>query len=563
MKVNHFSGALLTVTLSVGVAGTACSSSPATTDEAVVSADSTSTSGTNYTPWRVQRVARQIAADGYLIANYDEFKSFKNAPLGNTGIPMVMFRLFPELFPDIWGAPADNFAPVGFAKDNYEPTRVLPLGLGFSGATPAVPTPLGDVNVNVVNLTCMGCHGGRVQGADGHVHSIVGAPNTQFDGFRGAIGRTVNDPRYTADAFRAALAAKPLGWLYNDPTLLKQESLERVIFGTPGAAEQMMGQLKAGSNFFTQRFIATLGSYTYQVPNAPDPSGHTPGYLDAIGAGITIITDPTVLTPEQVKAALPPAPAMIDIMSVWGQNGRPAAQWDGSIVNALHRNLAAEFGVVGDPSHLNMDNANKTTLLTAKLPAPPYPFDVDYDSSQRGKKLYGQYCASCHTAGNATIFPIATVGTDGNRASIWTPYSIGGLRQVLKASCTDPVTCKNPDGTDVPDDQIVRPTGGYMAIALDGIWSRAPYLHNGSVPSLAALLTKDRPTTFYRGNITYDETTVGFTWDKATSKNAAIFDTTKSGNSNTGHSSAQFLGDIDWKKNPGKLADLLAYMKTL
>ena len=197
MKVNHFSSALLTVTLSVGVMGTACSSSPATTaDDSVDSAESSSQAGANYTPWRIERVARQIAADGYLIANYDEFKSFKNAPLGNTGIPMVMFRLFPELFPDIWGAPADNFAPVGFAKDNYEPARVLPLGLGFSGATPAVPTPLGDVNVNVVNLTCMGCHGGRVQGADGVVHTYPGAPNTQFDGFRTAVYKTVNDPRY-------------------------------------------------------------------------------------------------------------------------------------------------------------------------------------------------------------------------------------------------------------------------------------------------------------------------------------------------------------------------------
>src|SRR5439155_18726524 len=133
---------------------------------------------------------------------------------------------------------------------------------------------------------------------------------------------------------------------------------------------------KAGSNFFTQRFIATLGSYTYQVPNAPNPGGHTPGYLDAIGAGITIIADPKVMTPGQLKAGLPPAPAMIDIMSVWNQAGRPAAQWDGSIQNALHRNLAAEFGVIGDPTHLNMPNANKTTALTQNLPSVPYPYDI-------------------------------------------------------------------------------------------------------------------------------------------------------------------------------------------
>jgi hypothetical protein len=130
-------------------------------------------------------------------------------------------------------------------------------------------------------------------------------------------------------------------------------------------------------------------------------------------------------------------------------------------------------------------------------------------------------------------------------------------------ACTDPVTCNNPDGTPLADERIVNPTGGYMALPLDGIWARAPYLHNGSVPSLAALLTKDRPAQFYRGNVTYDTTNVGFTSDKATSQYAAVYDTTRSGNSNVGHDTAQFLGDVDWKNQPGKLHDLLEYLKTL
>ena len=40
---------------------------------------------------------------------------------------------------------------------------------------------------------------------------------------------------------------------------------------------------------------------------------------------------------------------------------------------------------------------------------------------------------------------------------------------------------------------------GYQAPPLDGIWATAPYLHNGSVPTLAALLkSSDRPARFYR-----------------------------------------------------------------
>jgi hypothetical protein len=515
-------------------------------------------------PWVVQGPLRQAAFDAYLLKNASAFESFKNTALGNLGVPMVMLRLFPELFPQYWGPPGEHFAAVGFAQDPYEPGRALPLGLGYAGSTPAVPTPAGPVNVNVVTLTCMGCHGGRVQGPDGVVHTVPGAPNTQFDGFRTAVYATVNDPGYTADAFRAALNAKPLGWVYGfDPSQIIQEALERAIFNAPGGAEAMLAQVQQGSDFFAARFAATLGTYTYgMTPNAPNPAGPTPGYLDAIGAGITIVVDPTQMTPAQLQAVLPPAPAMIDIMSVWAQNARPAAQWDGSIQDHLHRNLAAEFGVEGDPAHVSMQNADVTTPFTDGLPAPPYPYAVDEGASQYGRVLFGEYCSSCHHDGNATIFPIKEVGTDPNRAIIWSPYSVGALRQVLRMACTDPVTC-NPGGVPLADAQIVNPTGGYMALPLSGIWARAPYLHNGSVPTLAALLTKRRPAQFYRGNIQLDTTNVGFVSDKAVTPYAAIFDTTRSGNSNVGHDTPEFLGSVDWANSPKELHAILEYMKTL
>ncbi len=79
----------------------------------------------------------------------------------------------------------------------------------------------------------------------------------------------------------------------------------------PGAAEKFLAKLGAGSLAGAQRFAQTLGAYTYQVPNAPNPYGSTPGYRDAIGAGISILVNPAALTPAQVKAALPPLPALL------------------------------------------------------------------------------------------------------------------------------------------------------------------------------------------------------------------------------------------------------------
>jgi RoxA-like, cytochrome c-like len=560
MHRKYFSSAMALAL--AAAAGAACGDGASAPEPARSSqnADTTNPSAA----WVIQRTARQAAFDAYLVAHADEFESYKNTALGNLGVPMIMLRLFPEIFPDIWGPAEEHFASVGFAADPYEPWRVLPLGLGYAGSVPAIQTQLGSFNVNVVTLTCGGCHIGRVQGSDGTVHTIVGAPNTQFDGFRTAVYRTVNDPRYQSQNFLNALNAHPLGWVYGDLTQLVQEFVERQIFNTAGAADQFLQQTKTGSNFFAARWAATLGKFTYgDSPKPPDPSAPQPGYLDAIGAGITIVVDPTTMSDQQLQAVLPPGPAQIDIMSVWTQSARPMAQWDGSIPDHLHRNLAAEFGVVGDPAHVSMKNVDLTTPFTDALPAPPYPFSVDQSAWAEGKQLFGRYCSTCHYDGNASIFPPSTVGTDANRANIWSPYSVGALRQVLRAACTDPVAC-NPGGTPIPDSQIVTPTLGYMALPLGGIWARAPYLHNGSVPTLAALLVPSlRPAQFWRGNITYDETHVGFTSDKAVTPYAAIYDTTYSGNSNVGHDTPEFLGDIDWGNNPTALHSMLEYLKTL
>ena len=69
----------------------------------------------------------------------------------------------------------------------------------------------------------------------------------------------------------------------------------------------------------------------------------------------------------------------------------------------------------------------------------------------------------------------------------------------------------------------------------------APYLHNGSVPSLKDLLDPpgERPKNFYRGYDVYDSDNVGFisdvSQDNQMSKQFFEFDTSLPGNSNQGH----------------------------
>ena len=89
-----------------------------------------------------------------------------------------------------------------------------------------------------------------------------------------------------------------------------------------------------------------------------------------------------------------------------------------------------------------------------------------------------------------------------------------------------------------------RKTFGYANQPLDGIWLRAPYLHNGSVPALRDLLepSTNRPSLFYRGYDVYDPKRLGFVSDLKDEKGRKFFafDTTKPGNHNVGHEGREY-----------------------
>jgi len=76
----------------------------------------------------------------------------------------------------------------------------------------------------------------------------------------------------------------------------------------------------------------------------------------------------------------------------------------------------------------------------------------------------------------------------------------------------------------------------YKARPLTGIWATAPYLHNGSVPTLYDLLSPpaERPMRFYTGSIEYDPVKVGFVTERS-SANSFEFRADRDGNSNQGH----------------------------
>jgi len=105
-------------------------------------------------------------------------------------------------------------------------------------------------------------------------------------------------------------------------------------------------------------------------------------------------------------------------------------------------------------------------------------------------------------------------------------------------------------------DRLVRDLLVYKAAPLPGIWATAPYLHNGSVPSLHQLLLPPakRVKTFYLGNREFDPAAVGYRTEPF--DGGYKYDTTLPGFSNQGHDYGTAISDDE-------RSALLEYLKTL
>ena len=113
---------------------------------------------------------------------------------------------------------------------------------------------------------------------------------------------------------------------------------------------------------------------------------------------------------------------------------------------------------------------------------------------------------------------------------------------------------------------------GYNALPLGGIWAQAPYLHNGSVPTIYHLLVpSERPTAFLKSSLDYDKELLGFSWslDGPVQDSAAyVFDSRAfHAFSNAGHDKDIQDGDntykLDWSDDEDGVMAIIEYMKTL
>jgi hypothetical protein len=199
----------------------------------------------------------------------------------------------------------------------------------------------------------------------------------------------------------------------------------------------------------------------------------------------------------------------------------------------------------------------------ASMEPPKYPFALDRDKAAKGADLFKSNCAKCHGTYGAKwtypnkVIPLDEIGTD--------PARHRGIEAAYGKEYTESWFGKEPGGG-----KPLRMTDGYQAPPLDGIWATAPYFHNGSVPTLAGVLnSKARPKRFTRSYKTaeadYDKVHVGWRVTELRTppdpklppiELRKIYDTSKPGRANTGHTYGDDFTDEE-------RAQVIEYLKTL
>lgn len=279
--------------------------------------------------------------------------------------------------------------------------------------------------------------------------------------------------------------------------------------------------------------------------------------------------------------------APVDYPHLWGMGEARWLHWDGNTNAAMERNIGQALGLGASFSDSKFDSSvrvrNLHTLetLARKVQPPAWPETMfgklDHDRVRRGRELYALRCANCHqpeaVAGakrtEYRLFDLKEIGTDPNRIQNFLrkvdgqPFSaviaevLGKIkRKAYQAEQPAVDAMREFDWDDRMEKPEWRTTSQYTARPLTGVWATAPYLHNGSVPSLYDLLlpAKDRPVKFATGHREYDPVKVGYV--QHVEKPASVFDTKLDGNSNRGHEFGTDLSESD-------RASLLECLKSL
>lgn len=427
---------------------------------------------------------------------------FKYGAIGlgsDSRVPYWIWKVLPEMFPEKLPGPG-GWASLGLL---YEPGHDLPVGFAKR-----------HIGYDSVEANCALCHTGVLEmTAGGQQQLLLGAPAHTLDlqSFQRFLYSCAADPRFTADNVMTAIARQhKLGPI--------ESAVYRYLL-IPGAKEGLVEQQQA---------------YAWQNSRPQQGRGRTDTFNPTKFNVFHMPDDGTIGT--------------VDLPQIWNQKPRVDLylHWDGNNNNIKERNFAAAMAIGATPQSVILSSFQRVTDFLLTLPPPKYPFPIDQSLANRGQAIFTQQCAACHAFGSARtghVEDIAQIGTDRHRLDSFSANLVEKFHSINKPPFVF---------------DAYRKTNGYSNVPIDGIWARAPYLHNGSVPTLWALLQapQNRPAVFDRGCDLYDPKNVGFTCQGAPAGWTSFrLDTTAPGNGNQGHLYGTSLSDGDkWS--------LIEYLKT-
>ncbi|HYW45941.1 MAG TPA: hypothetical protein VE959_23965 [Bryobacteraceae bacterium] len=433
----------------------------------------------------------------------DITQHWKYASIGlGTGsrIPFWIFKVLPEVFADKLPGPG-GYAALGLIQEDGAETPV-----GFAKRV---------FGYECVEANCSLCHTAVYRTAPGAKPVVTpGGPSHTLDlqGFQRFLYDSAADPRFNPDTLMAAIGKMhQFSWI---------EGLIYRNLIIPATRVALLEQKAA---------------YSWQDSRPQQGRGRTDTFNPTKIVVFHMPDDHTIGT--------------VDLPQVWNQRPRENMwlHWDGNNNQIRERNYAAAMAVGATPDSVLPDSFKRVTDYLLDLQPPKFPFPIDQAKAARGATVFESACAGCHAFGSTgvgQVEDISQTGTDPHRLESFSQALVDRFHTFT----TPPFVFTS-----------YRKTNGYSRVPVDGIWLRGPYLHNGSVPSLRALLMPeaDRPAVFYRGYDVVDPVNVGFISDGPEAAKVGFrVDTSIAGNSNRGHRYGVELP-------AAQKDDLIEYLKTL
>jgi mono/diheme cytochrome c family protein len=524
---------------------------------------------------------------------------FYHASQGTKLMPYAWFLALEQPQPSLFGtgrfAAADYLARFGFLPDAPSPDNPDALPVGFARDTFGEAEG-SSARQTFVGLTCAACHTGQIE---------YGRRALRIDGGPALIDTS---------AFQAQLGIAMLLTVESDPRFARFAGR---VLGTPEAPdtsearERLRAELRAG-------LILGLDEREQGRRAGLYPVAEGAGRLDALGRGGNFVFGSLMGDARNFAVANAP----VSFPPIWDAPWFDWVQYNGSIRQPMGRNVAEAMGVrslvrmEGPPENLYRSSVRIRRIHEMErqiagdapgtgLHPPSWPEDmlgpIDRAAASRGQALYESLCAGCHagrwTAPQATaagsppqrylaltMVPLDRIGTDPRAAENFrtrtaypsrtdtTPMpAFEGLRRATDAvigrwytdNAIPPELRREMDGYRAND---WRAPAAYRARPLNGMWATAPYLHNGSVPSLYQLLlpAERRDRVFTVGSRQFDPRHLGFS--TVPYPGGFVFDTDVTGNSNRGHEfrdGPRGNGVIGPALTDEQRLDLIEFLKTL